>query len=548
MKKLLLVSISMLIISGGLGLFSYTEANEKTYTPNNSNTNSLPTVVDHRNKYLRAPFEHQGHPCAYAATHAYNLTYSLNMLRDLPSNTDDNLYPYAYAYNFYNGGSSSGMNCNIIEGYQLAIATGVPNNTTMGGFTTAISSCKWMNGYEKYYQAMHNRAQEYNFFDLKTATELPKLKQWIFDQASGVKEGGIANFNVNSSGIKTTKMTAGTAVGKTLITGFGTSSYDHSLTIVGYDDGAGYDYNNDGRITNDIDINRDGQVDNQDSEKGAFLIINSHIIWDAGFAYASYRLFSISNTQGGIGRNNQVYYMKVYKNFEPKYTLRATITHATRNSLKIYAGIAPDQNATQPTKVKGFAGAFNYAGGALPMEGSGLSSTIEIGLDVTDLIDSIGGKAGAFFLCIDSKSGSGTVNKLSLMDYTVGTTPKEYPYKTQNVAISGNIKLGGIMPETDIITNSAFHTQQRLIITPNPVIQGNTITFSIPETDLRSAQIKLYNLNGRIVFQRQVNHSPVYNLNLATTSLAAGVYKALITVQKPDNVQKSYYGSVTIIK
>jgi adenosylcobinamide amidohydrolase len=504
-------------------------------------------MVDHRNKYLRVPFEHQGHPCAFAATHAYNMTYSLNSLRDLASNTDDNLYPYSYGYNFYNGGSSSGMCCDIVEGFKIAIATGIPNNTTVGGFTSCISNCKWINGYDKYYLAMHNRAQEYNFFDLKVTTELPKLKQWIYDQASGVKDGGLANFNVNSSGIKTKTMTSGTASGKILITGFGTSSYDHSLTIVGYDDGAGYDYNDDGQITNDVDINRDGQVDNQDSELGAFIIINSHVIWNAGFAYASYKLFSISNSQGGIGRNNQVYYMKVFKDFAPKYTLKTTITCASRNQLKIYAGIAPDQNATQPTKIKGYAGAFNYAGGSLPMEGQGLSSTIEIGLDVSDLVDSIG-KVGAFFLCIDSKSGAaGTVAKLSLMDYT-GTTVKEYPYKDQNVAISGNLKLGGIMPATGINTPQTSHKAGALLITPNPVMQGKNISVSIPPTGYSHARIILYNLTGRMVLQKQVEGSHASRVYLSTASLASGVYKAVVLVRKQTIEEKRYYGTINVIK
>lgn len=342
-------------------------------------------------------------------------------------------------------------------------------------------------------------------------------------------------------------MASGPEAGKTLITSFGTVRPDHALTVVGYNDDISYDFNNDGQITSDIDINRDGEVDLQDREDGAFLILNSHIKWDDGFAYCPYSLFSTPMSQGGICHDNKVYCIKVVENFEPKFTLKTTITHSSRKDIKIYAGIAPDPNATQPTKVKDYAGAFNYAGGNYPMEGKDMSSTIEIGLDVTDLIDSIDGTVGTFFLCIDSKgSSSGTVNTLSLMDYT-GVTPQEIHYNEQDVPISGNTILGGITNPTAINNSGTSYNKSGLLITPNPVMQGKNISLAIPEHDFHSAQIQLYNLNGRMVLQQKVYQSHALTADLATTSLAAGVYKVLLTVQKPNNIQKRYNAMICIL-
>ena len=46
----------------------------------------------------------------------------------------------------------------------------------------------------------------------------------------------------------------------------------HALTVIGYDDEIGVDLNNDGEITNDIDINGDDVVDMGDWEMGALIL------------------------------------------------------------------------------------------------------------------------------------------------------------------------------------------------------------------------------------------------------------------------------------
>ena len=76
------------------------------------------------------------------------------------------------------------------------MATGIPNTTVMGGFTKGYPT-KWLNGYDKYYNAMHNRVIEYQYFDCKSADGIQNLKQWLYDHANGDAKGGVANFSID---------------------------------------------------------------------------------------------------------------------------------------------------------------------------------------------------------------------------------------------------------------------------------------------------------------------------------------------------------------
>ncbi|MBW8889384.1 MAG: hypothetical protein JF616_16635, partial [Fibrobacteres bacterium] len=92
-------------------------------------------------------------------------------------------------------------------------------------------------------------------------------------------------------------------------------------------------------------------------------------------------------------------------------------------------------------KVRSFQKQFTYAGGDLPMSGQNASATIEIGLDVTDLLDSLAGaQEASFFLVVQSKgANSGTVNSMSLMDYSAGAA-NEIKSTQTNVKINSNAK------------------------------------------------------------------------------------------------------------
>jgi hypothetical protein len=202
MKKSLIISIAITLIAGGSNMISPIEAKDVLFPakefklPEHYKNRALPPIVDNRNKHLRAPLEHLGGSCGFASSIGYAFTYEINCIRDLEANSDDTRYPYIYAYHFYNDGSSSASRYDFIDGYQLAMATGIPNTTVMGGFTAGYPT-KWLNGYDKYYHAMQNRVVEYNYFDFNTNDGLQNLKQWIYDHASGTTTGGVANFSVD---------------------------------------------------------------------------------------------------------------------------------------------------------------------------------------------------------------------------------------------------------------------------------------------------------------------------------------------------------------
>jgi hypothetical protein len=121
--------------------------------------------------------------------------------------------------------------------------------------------------------------------------------------------------------------------------------------------------------------------------------------------------------------------------------LKVSLTHSHRNEIALSVGVAPSKDAAQPAKVRSFQKQFTYAGGDYPMCGQNASSTIELGLDVTDLLDSLGGtQEASFFLIVQSRGGnSGTVNAMSLMDYTAGAA-NEIKSAQANVKINPNAK------------------------------------------------------------------------------------------------------------
>lgn len=138
---------------------------------------------------------------------------------------------------------------------------------------------------------------------------------------------------------------------------------------------------------------------------------------NSGKAYMMYWVLANPYEVGGIKSSNNVYGIHCYETYEPQLTCKVTLTHDTRNLIRVRAGMSNNISATTPSETHSFSSAFNYSGGALPMKGNGLSSTIEIGLDVTPLFEEMTGDEAKFFLQIDSKGGAGKVDNFSIPRY-----------------------------------------------------------------------------------------------------------------------------------
>lgn len=126
---------------------------------------SLPLNVDNSERiYMRKIFEQYGNSCAQAATVGYMFTYELNYKRNIPSNHDSVCYHPSFTYNFLNFGSADSGTF-IQDGLKILKEMGCPTIESYGTTIGNADSTEWMNGYEKYYIALHNRIIKYEKID-----------------------------------------------------------------------------------------------------------------------------------------------------------------------------------------------------------------------------------------------------------------------------------------------------------------------------------------------------------------------------------------------
>jgi hypothetical protein len=473
-----------LLMLGGAGLYA-----QIPITP----TSSLPaSVTNNTKRFFRPMFTQEGESCGNASGIGFAFTYEMDCARNVPAGITTNQYPYCHTYHFLNDGSSGkGTSHMYVDAFDIVNENGIPTVDDYGGFTSGFPT-KWLTGYDLWYRAMQNRVDTISMLD---TVGLRRVKQWVYDHGNGSANGGVANYGCSAVGWQEGSIKSGVEAGKTILTSYGISANgDHGQTICGYNDSIRNDVNNDGKFTNNVDVNGDGRIDLADWEVGAFLVANSWgmVYFDGGFYYAPYRLFAMTMAQGGIMNGNRVCIMTVKPSYKPIMTLKTSITHSQRNQIALSVGVAPDQAATTPAKTRAYKRQFNYAGGAFPMCGQNQSTSIELGLDVTDLLDSIPGAAQAkFFLIVDSKGGTGTVNSLSLMDYRSGVTPVETKSTQTNVNITTKTYVG--------VTYNASLLQ----IDKNPVgrrqvavrrVKG-IVQVRLPVSDVY--QVSLFDMNGR---------------------------------------------------
>ncbi len=411
---------------------------------------TAPVSIDNSTAAWFPPVVDQGakESCGNATGIGYGFSYEINASRAAAGKDSSNQYPFCATYDFLNEGCES---CDpnktyyrhFIPAWKIAQENGIPVVRDFG--TPDLNSTRWMTGYDNYYRAMRNRIDKIDSFEVFDTTSLRKMKQWLIDHGNGSPSGGIFIFTANIYGTQEDTVHSGPESGKTFIKFWGSDQTSgHCMAIVGYNDSVRYDFSGDGKYTNTLDIGndagaigtKDGKVDMADWEIGAFKAANSWGTseWDNGFAWVPYRSFVISPLNGGLLSSGRVYYLTVRDNYNPRMAFKISLSDALRNTIALSVGVSNDQSATVPAKLRIFDRQFTYSGGANPMCGKGASASIEIGLDISDLIDSIPGAAIAkFFLVIESKGGSGVVDSLRLMDYTSGTLKQT---KSSQIAVS----------------------------------------------------------------------------------------------------------------
>lgn len=399
-------------IVGGLRVPDQSEIDkipEKIY-PSDYFKKDLPSFLDNStNQYFRPIFNQDHGSCGQASGVAYTFTYEINRKRESDASLTSNQFPSHYTYNFLNGGSGSNGSW-MNDGWEIIKASGCPSVDTYGGISNTANY--WMSGYDEYIASTENRVDEIFTIHVGTPEGLETLKYWLYDHMSGSDVGGIVNF---AAGISNTNYQ--TSNDKIISWGY---PVNHAMTIVGWDDTIEYDFNNDGSITVDQDINDDGVVDMKDWERGAVIMVNS---WGSswmgdGKAYIMYKLLAEPTDNGGI-HSNKVYGITVKESQDPQLIMKLKMEHDTRNMISISAGVSENISANEPDYVLHFP-MFNNQGGEYDMRGTS-GDPIEIALDITPLLDHVeSGTEAAYFLLIDEddsfSEGNGLVYEFSILD------------------------------------------------------------------------------------------------------------------------------------
>jgi hypothetical protein len=384
---------------------------------------TLPSSVDNTlQPYFRPLFNQSGLECGQAASIGLNFTYEIDFARNVAANTTQNQYATHFTYNFINGGSDAGVS--YFETWEIVKRCGTPTSADYGGLSTGGAS-RWMTGYDKYYNAMHNRISDVYSINAGDENGLNTLKNWIFNHSNTASVGGLANIYIQYK-TPDAQLAAGTPeAGKWVITTWG-GSPNHAVTLVGYNDSIRYDYNNDGQYTNHLDINGDGTVNMKDWEIGGFKLANTYggiNNWgNQGFSYVMYKTFADNLGSGGIW-NHASHIIKVKQDVAPKITFKITLKHTSRNKLKLMAGVAQNPLATEPDALLNLP-VFDLQGGDKYMLGGTTEAdkTIEFGIDATPLLSEIEpGQITKFFLMLSendpSSLATGEVISFALVDY-----------------------------------------------------------------------------------------------------------------------------------
>jgi hypothetical protein len=354
---------------------------------------TLPYRLSHMySPYMRPVFVQSGGSCGAASQICYMFGYEINNHRGLEVDGTDltRLYPSHFTFMTVDEHSTQP---------QMAWFNGIPNAFFYGGETYStiygreVMSADddpeygWMQGYGSWKNAMKNKLDYNRFIFIETPEDLEFLKGWLFDHNGDTldfNEGGVAGTGLAISGADIVRIPQGMYAQNQYIMRDWGPNFDHAMTFVGWDDSVAYDFNDDGQITNDMDITGDGIVDMADWERGAMITLNS---WgdgwgNNGMVYIPYRVLKIHR------QSAEFYHIR--KNYEPKLIFKIEMKFSKRNALKLVIGIARDTSALRPERIA-YAHHFIKQGrGAVPMlgrwaDGQMHDEPMKFELDLTDL-------------------------------------------------------------------------------------------------------------------------------------------------------------------
>ncbi len=446
----------------------------------------LPASVDNSKLKYFPPYNWSidGWACANAVGASYCYNYEVLNMQDSANPSGSPKFTYEYTYHMLNSGNQStgGDGWMFIDVFEQAKKTGILTSSDFGGFEWGGQFAGWASGYDKYYRAMKLRASEYYKIDATLATSPELIKQYLYDHGDQSAHGGLLAVQVNDATWAT-----GTVSGKRVFTKIGGGG-GHALTVCGYDD------------------NFDG---------GAYLLCGN---WGEGFYWAPYSLFKNGagwypdNTSDPFQNNKYFMGVRIKKNYSPRFTFKVSLTHNQRNNVTLSTGAANSTTASVPTTSMNYYALVNNTGGSLPMCGGGQSSTIELGLDLTDFSSVVAGGQGTFFLTVTSKGGTGQVNSLSLMDYS-GATVSTIACTQSNVGINGTITMKIPWTGPQLPPTSAFDRQNGIVthqasdlqVGYEPGMQALRLTIPAAAGEVRGGTVKIMDVRGNMVLSRPLS-------------------------------------------
>ena len=219
----------------------------------------LPNGVDNSKKsWFRGIFSQTDDCCGQAAGVGYAFTYEVNRMRLQAANDETRQYPTHFTYNFLNENDTSRGSWPH-NGWDVIKQMGVPSVADYGGMCKNLSRPDrinvWETGYNHYYHALSNKvALSYEKETILGSMQIDKIKHWLNDHCNGESSGGLAVFCADVFDYTSdTLPIESDSAGQWVVTGWGNSGL-HAMTIVGYDDNIMYDFDGDGRFSNQGNI------------------------------------------------------------------------------------------------------------------------------------------------------------------------------------------------------------------------------------------------------------------------------------------------------
>jgi hypothetical protein len=396
----------------------------------------LPSRVDNSTRPQFPPiYKQKGGACGQFTAVASIFTYEMNVLNGTEASTTATQFPADFSWNMCNAANSA-QGSEAHHGWETAKHIGIPTVKSYGrveGDKDKIGL--WANGYTIWREAMEYRIAGYRYTPVATVAQIDEARGWLFDrnQPQKGKEsiGGLLALDGRMGELKEVTRTIPEGeylAGEDLWIRWGPSGYGHGITCVGYDDQVGFDVNADGKITNDIDLNGDGKVTLADWERGAFIVVNS---WGKTWSKDGkiYLLYS-AMVDPTWERGNYLGRTEVYRHL-PQRTLKLKLSCNKRSDLRVTIGIAGDKDATKPEHglapqvLNGWPlfGKRKNNVGEVPLAGPGDDSPLELGIDLTPLLNKLGpdhagdGRLFLSFSCAGKSDTTGMLHACAIRYY-----------------------------------------------------------------------------------------------------------------------------------